>query len=253
MPSTLKNIGAYAFYGFSFSRTSQNIVFPESLESIGDSAFENTTTYFHDERKFVLGPNFHTLGVRAFANMRLNTYGAGASMIIDENSPITVIGESAFFSTGLILTINAKNIRKIEDNAFSGAIVTITCVDKVEKLGINNPCTIADQNGSAFFPLINSIPAGCGRIITGNSYYSWENEKLAKEIPSTVKRIDKNAFGTVTDLKLPASLEYIDEDAFGEGSSFVVEADSYAEHWVKENGFQYNVEGAGNALDWLNN
>lgn len=48
-------------------------------------------------------------------------------------------------------------------------------------------------------------------------------------------------------------LEYIAEDAFAIGSTFIVEPDSYALRWCKENGFGYKINGEKQDLDWLNN
>ena len=56
----------------------------------------------------------------------------------------------------------------------------------------------------------------------------------------------------VVDYYLPSTVKIIAVDAFPKGSTFIVDADSYAELWCSENGFGYSIEGQDN-LDWLNN
>ncbi|MDD2648520.1 MAG: hypothetical protein PHI27_07650 [Eubacteriales bacterium] len=72
-------------------------------------------------------------------------------------------------------------------------------------------------------------------------------------LPDTVTAIASQAYlSVVTDFKLSPSLDDIAVDAFVKGSTFVVEAGSYAELWCGENGFGYTLEGQ-DSLDWLNN
>lgn len=70
--------------------------------------------------------------------------------------------------------------------------------------------------------------------------------------PLSKKTITSNAYRhEVTDYRLPASLESIAIDAFPKGSTFIVDAGSYAELWCSENGFGYSIEGQEDDLSWL--
>lgn len=77
--------------------------------------------------------------------------------------------------------------------------------------------------------------------------------ELYVTLPDTIKSITSNAYRhKVTDYRLPASLERIAVDAFPKGSTFIVDAGSYAELWCSENGFGYSIEGQEDDLSWLN-
>ena len=116
----------------------------------------------------------------------------------------------------------------------------------IKVIGINNSKQLYSGFGylylseSDFSAELTTIPTGLSPLANG--------------LPETVTEIQSGAyFDTREDFALPVSLQYIAEDAFPKGSTFIVEANSYALRWCKDNGFGYKVNGEEQNLDWLNN
>lgn len=251
IPEGIVSIGNYAFSG----TTIYGVTFPSSLKEIGTFAFENCK--FKGNTLF---PNVQTLGRFAFHSCRpfseadcsisfksLEEIGEhvldfkGYSYLKEDpffggyyeeysyigidfgNSPITTIPDNVyteFWHEGFeIISINVKSIVSIGNGN--------------DKLG---PFF---KSLSDFSPYLTSIPSGLYPSVNS--------------LPNTVKRIESSAYGKRTDFYLPSSLEYIADDAFATGSTFIVEPDSYALRWCKDNGFGYKINGETQNLDWLNN
>ena len=73
-------------------------------------------------------------------------------------------------------------------------------------------------------------------------------------IPEHIVEIKSKAFTdnvAVVDYYLPATIKKIAVDSFPKGSTFIVDASSYAELWCSENGFGYSIKGQEDDLSWL--
>ena len=226
LPSTLRSVGAYAFYvdgsgNFQFNKI------PDSVETIGDYAFGGSS-YFDDE--VVFSANLTSLGVGAFAGCE------HAEFVINQACGLTEIPDRCFLNTDSV-TVDFTNISSIGNGSLNTGSLTMTNTKGLKKIGENAfPWrTVPDFELS---PQITSIPTGFN--LTGF------------DLPNTVKRIESSAYmSLVRDFYLPSSITFIAEDAFVEGSTFVVEQGSYPEIWASENGFQYTYTG-GDDLSWLN-
>ncbi len=140
-----------------------------------------------------------------------------------KNAPLTQIGDEVFTRTWgdmrkrfLIKTQNCANIGSGNDGL--GVIMT---------------------DVSDFSPLLTTIPSGLNPQVNA--------------LPDTVTAIESGAFTEKkSDFRLSKYLKDIAVDAFPKGSTFIVDAGSYAELWCSENGFGYSIEGQEDDLSWLN-
>ena len=251
IPEGIVSIGDYALAG----TTLYQVTFPSTLKAIGEHAFDDCYFEYGD----IIFTNVQTIGAFAFFNCLIdsskepkitfqsleeigecafatndNTSGAGCSALYVDfgDSPITIIQDYAFISFGYYY-------RQIHINKIN--LKSIVSVGKFNFL-----LGYRIESVSDFPPHLTSIPEGLNPSVNS--------------LPNTVKRIESNAYVTSssdydkrTDFYFPSSLEYIAEDAFATGSTFIVEPDSYALRWCKENGFGYKINGEKQDLDWLNN
>lgn len=225
----------------------KEICIPEGIVSIGDFAF-------------------------AFCNRDLSETGNQKAKRCNVTFPSTLckIGRYAFANASLGLKCNChKGDRNVSyhkynfigDYAFSGSSVSgkievpssigtgvfnymwsnlkIANINEVNSIGpYNTGLGYSFESASDFSPELKTIPVGL-------------HPKTA-EIPATVERIESDAYsGIVHDFILPSSISYIADDAFRGGSTFVVDAGSYAELWCSENGFGYTINGT-DPYAWLN-
>ena len=181
------------------------IVIPDGVTSIADKAF-----YYCDELNVVTIPESVTsIGTSAFA---------GCIRLVDINLPegMTSIEAGTFDSCASLSGIKLpESITTIEEYAFSGCI-----------------------NFSKI-----KLPDGL-KTIGDNAYASCIN--LTKlEIPNSVTSIGDSAFRSCRKLEeiiIPKNVKSIGEDAFydlSENAFFFVDRKSYAEEYMKENGFDY--------------
>ena len=263
IPEGIVSIGNHVFYG----TVIDNVAFPSSLKEIGTFAFEYCK--FKGDTLF---PNVQTLGRFAFSNCRPFSE---ADCSISFKS-LEEIVEHAFDFEGysyrkkdplfggyydeysyIGIDFGNSPITAIPDKVFAHDKYTAFWHEGFEIISINVKSIVSIGNGnnklgsffkslSNFSPNLTSIPTGLNPSVNS--------------LPNTVKRIESNAYvtgssdhGKRTDFYLPSSLEYIAEDAFATGSTFIVEPDSYALRWCKDNGFGYKINGEKQNLDWLNN
>jgi len=214
LPTTLTSIGEYAFAEAECSVIKG--ILP-SLKTIGNSAFMECSSTACDLRMSAV----ETIGDSAFADVKL---ASGALEGINfRGSPFEEIGDKAF-------NTEARNGR----NEF---IIPTTEIEKIGKYnsGIGKLMTTVES----FSPNLIAIPTGLNPQVTA--------------LPDTVTTIESEAFTMeVKDFSLSTFLTDIAIDAFPQGSTFIVDAGSYAELWCSENGFGYTVEGQEDDLSWLN-
>lgn len=204
---------------FADLRNLQSIELPETLVSIGDSAFQQTML-----KDIVIPKNVERIGKAAFS---YNT-GTLEKVEFESGSKIKVIGEECFKGNSYLSKINLpEGLQEIRDDAFSGCS---------ELKSIVLPSTVRLIGGGTF-----QLMGALKEIIVDskNPYfvskdgnlYSKDMTKLIRycngngeeeyTVPSTVKRIERDAFrmqGEYSKLKklnLNEGLTYIGDEAFG--------------------------------------
>lgn len=259
LPSTIKRIGNYAYANGSYM-ADRNVIhqFPEGLTYIGDYAFADSTFYtlemeFPDSLEYIGKHAFH-LG-----------YGS-ARFKFSPKTNLSRIEEYAFFNTSESIEKNHRHsiyldgkIEEYGEYAFSGSHI----------YGLLNEVKAIDDY--AFFECdfdLNTrkqglvVPASC-RTIGKWAFAHCENVG-AIIFENGVESIGNKAFNFVKaddwrtleqkDTYLPTSLNSIAVDAFAYTATFVVEKNSYAERWSRDNAFPYTINGEEEQnLDWLNN
>lgn len=237
LPSSLISIGDYAFAQGIDSQMGGDSWLQEisgnlpNLKTIGEGAFMNCNIY----NCHITMSAVETIEDKAFYGSTVlfmdgEKPDKQSYSIIFDGSPLNQIGDEAFDKLGFVI----GGIGGYACNHFS--IDTTRC----SNIGIGNS-GIGMLMGieSRFSPQLTTIPTGL-------------NPKCSS-LPSTVTAIQTKAYtDVVTNFRLSTSLTDIAVDAFPKGSTFIVDAGSYAELWCSENGFGYSIEGQDN-LDWLNN
>lgn len=271
--STIQRIGDYAFYGFRFNSITNgcttalttidqsafenptgNLItngFPTALTTIGQSAFENATGNLHDA--LVIPTSVSIIKDAAFRNSNIMfAYGSDNYILIPTDSSLREIGNDVFRECQNPIVVEAENIRSVGDYAFFNVkALTWLHLDSIDTFGnyvwdTNTASCLDDRtlwrSGISEFSLSPQL-----RVIPAGFNLAWI------VLPDTVTTISENAFTIeVTNFYLPKGLTYIDIGAFKKGSTFIVEAGSYAELWCSENGFGYSIEGQEDDLSWLN-
>ena len=260
-----------------------SISLPSSIKKIGVNPF----SYCEELSKIDVGPNNDYLAVINDAlyskpDKRLICYPLGCynrNYSIPEG--IEIIGAESFYFCQYYMSIKLPDsIVTIEDDAFSDSNCSDIMISKnVKNVGANPfrgisdyHITVSDDN-----PYIKMIRTSysyclydighkkviCGSLIPdgaeilgaklhyGDWYYSGE-----VVLPNTITTIEDEAFWFCDKLRilhLPASITYIGQDAFTycELLSCIVEMDSYAEQYCKDNKIPYNYPNENNQ-DWLN-
>lgn len=226
----VKTIAPFAFY--SARASIKSISLPNSLEEIGEGAFQYTKV-----TSFNFGPNLKTIGDGAFY------LGSVSQVTFSEG--LETIGVSAFSSNDIEVLNLPNSLKTIGETAFSGQwkLNTLKFGTGLESLGdrafynckkltgainVNAPIKYWGKGVFLNNEKITDI------TITGSSNYVTENGIIYNSdktsvvgiaplhtnktitLPSTVTRIeDYGLCGayTVTSLTLPSSLKYIGENA----------------------------------------
>ena len=233
-PSTLTKIGNHALEDTNFLVVEGSNF--ENIKTIGDCAFKEASYSTGNSSNYDVKVHFHSIesiGEQAFMESRWEE-------ICFEGSHITEIPDEAFYNFSLVYH-NLVN-RETEAKEMYAALRFPTV--SVKKIGNNNSKENDSGLGmlfrydSDFSPELTNIPAGLS--------------PYANSLPNTVTHIEAKAYlEKREDFYLPASLQFIAEDAFPEGSTFIVEANSYALRWCKDNGVGHRVNGEKQNLDWL--
>ena len=258
IPDGIKIIGGFAFAGNYKNRLI--IQLPSSLISIGDYAFAQGLDSQMGDNSWLQEisgnlSNLKTIGEGAFMNCHVfNCHITMSDVETIENKAF--YGSTVMFMDGrkpgkqsYSIIFDGSPLNQIGDEAFDrlnfdigGDICNYFSIDttRCSNIGIGNSgIGMLLINENCFSPRLTTIPTGL-------------NPKCSS-LPSTVTAIQAQAYtDVVTNFRLSTSLTDIAVDAFPKGSTFIVDAGSYAELWCSENGFGYSIEGQDN-LDWLNN
>lgn len=191
VPEGILSIGDYACYD---SHIEGNLALPQTLERIGDHAFQNSVI-----SELSIPASVSSIGTGAFLNCSDN--GANAEIHIDENNVLAEIAESAFDGGHITIhfpdTGSLNSIVSLGEYAFRGATLD-------GGIAISEGCKI--------------IPRGAFEATSG----------LEVSIEEGVEVIEEDAFtgSGLTTVYLPDTLNMISANAFDEVVEFVVEKDA---------------------------
>ncbi|MDD3478223.1 MAG: leucine-rich repeat domain-containing protein, partial [Candidatus Izemoplasmatales bacterium] len=206
IPNSVESIGGSAFAGMDHL---QSFTFEKGsvLQSIGAEAF----SYSKKLRSFVIPSTVTSIGMLAFRHCDALT-----SISFEPGSMLTVIGHGAFSYLFAITSFTIpRGVTVIEDSAFRS-------------------CS-----------LLQTIIFEEGSQLTSIGDLAFESTALRElSIPSNVVSIGRSAFSNITEFEsihIPSSVSAIDSDAFRGDSNLVIYAASYSmpigwEHdWNSEN------------------
>ena len=178
-------IGEFAFYEF---KNLQNITIPNTVTSIGDSAFESDTKDFEKSPlKTVTFENNSKVEKIGFAAFR-NCFNLTSITIPDS---VISIGDYAFDTNGIETLVIGKNVTSIGNYAFAHCwlLESVTIPDSVTSI-----------KNSTFYDCYNLISVKIGNGIASigeNAFYNCK--KLTNiTISNSVTSIGEEAFGETT-------------------------------------------------------
>ena len=175
-----------------------------------------------------------------------------------DGSPITEIPANAF-NRGEAYDL-PPNITKVGDRAFQYAklqqetfLHLIANLTEIGKYAFRDLDMSLSSRSLTIPGTLKVISEGAFHHSDGMSPSDFDIREVT--IEDGVERIETLAFAglSIEEAYLPASLKDIALDAFDPGVKYTVEKGSYAERWVKENAFTYEVNGEEQNLDWLLN
>ena len=194
IPSTVTTINDFAMNGC--AKVTGELVIPDSVQTIGRSAFESSGF-----TSLTLGNSVKEIGVSAFYKCATMT----GDLVIPAS--VTTIGENAFIGTGFDGKLDFKaQIEEFPDAIFKGLNFTsVSFSDSVKKIGDR-----AFQNCKK----LATVTFGQGLETIGE--YAFEGSGISGELtfPDSLKRIKDYAFSNclgITEIDLPegnATIEY---------------------------------------------
>ena len=193
LPDSLQSIGEEAF---EYCESLTEIDLPDSLQSIGDSAFSGCRLTEID-----LPDSLQSIGDWAFSGCRLTE--------IDLPASLQSVGDSAFSGCRLTEINLPDSLQSVWDSAFSGCRLTeIDLPDSVQSIGDS---AFANCNSLTEIKLSDSLQS-----IGSGAFYGCES--LTKiDLPDSLQSIGDSAFAycnSLTEINLPASLQSVGERAF---------------------------------------
>lgn len=197
LPAKLSDIGEFAFYG---SKGLTELIIPNSVVSVGESAFEKCTS-------------IETVSISSsLTNIEERTFHQCFSIKSMTIPPsVKVIGKAAFESCYSMEELSLPpSLEKIEQGAFYGC-------DNLASLTI--PSSVNEIGPSAFWNCIHLKSATISSSLTIIPYglFYGCHDLTNVVIPSSVSNIGERAFEQCLKLPiliLPSSITTIDEDAF---------------------------------------
>ena len=238
IPNGIESIGEYAFYNVARQgEKSFAVVFPNTIRHIKDYAFSSASL----KGEIVFPESLESIGKCAFKSVF-------ASSLDLRNTSLTTIPESAFEQAFVSEILLPKTIKTIGDCAFkewhsiySGMRIEIQ--EGVESIG-NNAFASSELTGITLPSTLKSI----GDSAFADTYL----EKIT--LPSTLKSIGNNAFANIRleQITIPDSVDSIGKNIVDRTKvTLVVTPGSYAETWATENGYMIAKQG-GDDTSWLN-
>ncbi len=260
LPSSLKTIGDHAFEGRRLKGDGN--LLPANLVSIGTSAFEGCRL-----ESFEIPASVTSIGQRAFANVGNVNYAE--IITIPADSQLTSIPDEAFLNIPHKVIIKSSNITEVGSYAFAGlkdVLVNAYSVSYSVKIDISESALskiktwgdyafYSDTSRSKGTTILNAAEILETLEINEEVTFLPAGFNLLINIPQHVVEIKSKAFTEyvdVVDYYLPSTVKKIATNAFPKGSTFIVDAGSYAELWCSENGFGYSIEGQQDDYSWLN-
>ena len=222
LPSTLREIGSYAFNGCS-SLTSVTI--PDNVLSVGEGAFSGCSALETMKLPLIGYPLGYVFGRKLFAHASSSRQPYGYDddrsreyfdyYIPVSLSHVTVTGESipagAFSDCYFIESITITDgVTDIGEDAFDGckgvtSVIIPDSVTKIEESAFNGCAFKISWGGD---PQIKEIGS--------HAFYGYEGTSLT--IPNSVTSIGESAFSycdSLTSITIPDSVTSIGDDAFG--------------------------------------
>ena len=205
---TVTSVGYQAFYDYNYNRGITEVVLPNTLTNIGNSAF-----YYCKELKSINLPEGLTnIGNHAF-------YNCGKLENITLPSSLKIIGSWAFGYATINSIVIPKNVTSIGSGCFGAC-------DNLKSIAVENGNVIYDSRNNcnaivekATKKLVSgcqssTIPNGVERI--GNSAFNSHTQLTSITIPNTVTTIDTLAFNNtgLTSIVIPSSVRDIKDGAF---------------------------------------
>lgn len=205
------------------------------MTTIGVGAFMESRVINED----LTLPSVETIGEKAFQEAHIGAY------LKFTDAPIKQLKDKTFQNVHVSykksISFKGCSLEQIGEDVYNERNLSVLIeTNKCNDIGRGNPgIGYWMVKESYFSPFLTTIPAGLNPYV--------------KSLPPTVTAIKSGAYtDVVSNFRLSTSLKDIAVDAFPKGSTFIVDAGSYAELWCSENGFGYSIEGQNN-LDWLNN
>ncbi len=187
-----------------------------------------------------------------------------------DGHPVTAIGSNAFYGCDGLASITLPDgLQSIGASAFEacGSLASITLPEGLREIGddafwnctdltsLTLPKGLRSIGNGAFFGCCDlaSITLPDGLLSIGNNAFNLCESLASLTLPEGLLSIGGGAFyecGSLAALTLPESLTFIGEEAiqkfdFDEDDlDLTVTEGSYAETWVKENGFTYGYPDA---------
>lgn len=280
IPGSVKTIGSNSFAN---CKNLSEVVLHEGLESIGDSAFSangewNTLGVDHDNsaskiESITIPSTVKTIGTHAFLyNKKLK------KLILNEG--LETIGNLAFEDTRITSVEFPKTLKSIGSDAFAySRLESIDIPENVEDIGtnafgfnkdksnINTIKSIVVDKNNMFYESANNtsliekatkkLMLSIDGIIPNNieiiDSYALSFMKDAPEeiiFPESVKQMNKNSIyaNDIHKITLPKGLNVIDEKAISvapvKDLTIWVYADTPAEQYAKNSGYNYRVLGS---------
>jgi len=234
LPSSLKNIGDYAFYGTEI--TSINL--PNSVETIGANVFYKVETL----NSVSLSQNLKSIGDYAFAVTSITEIQLPDSLV--------TIGNNVFATTNLTSFHLPKNVTSIGSSL-------LIYNENLENITVDNQNTTYDSrnNSNAIIETATDtllygskntvIPSNIKKIANSAFYYVAGLEEIV--VPEGVTEIGRYAFygSTLKKVYVPSSVNTIGTQAFvGKDSSYITiwtTTNTYAKTYAVENLVPYEA------------
>jgi uncharacterized repeat protein (TIGR02543 family) len=223
VPTTVKKIGAFAFYK---EKSLTSITIPSGVEVIGESSFEDSAL---EDVNFADGSSL----------VQIDDWGFGQTQIETVDIPVGVIsiGDYAFYGATSLTSITIPaSLTTIGDNAFEGAssleVVAFASGSRLTNIGIAAfqyaysltsiaiPASVTSIEDNAFYGAnsLTGVTFASGSRLTSIGDYAFYNSTALTTIaiPASVVSIGDSAFAIpFTDPPTPSSLTSV---TFASGS-----------------------------------